>query len=125
MDRNKLLFPNGNPRNGAPDAFANGCETIIFEGAERRVGRDPRAMSVAELNAVGHFGPVLRAIRQNCIDCQGGAEAEVRRCALVWCPMWPYRMAANPFHRVTLSDEQREERRQRLEAARTRKAANP
>jgi hypothetical protein len=76
-------------------------------------------MSVAELNAIGHTKrPLLRVIRANCIDCSGGSEAEVRRCAIVGCDFWPYRMGSNPFHTVELTDEQRQERSERLQAAR-------
>jgi hypothetical protein len=95
-----------------------------MEGVEQRIGRDPRKMQIADLRALGHGGVLLRAVRENCIECCGGNEAEVRRCRLVWCPMWPYRMGSNPFHRVTLSEEQREERRQRLEAARAARRGN-
>jgi len=62
------------------------------------IGRDPRQMSAADLEAAGHRKePLLRLIRRNCIDCAGGSEAEVRRCSLIRCPFWPYRMSTNPF----------------------------
>lgn len=112
------LFPNGNPRPGAVARYAAGYEA---DG----VGRDPRRMTKDELRALGHGAPLLRAIRTNCIECQGSNEAEVRRCALIWCPFWPYRMASNPFHTVALSDEQRAERAARLAAARNRPPAEP
>ena len=55
-------------------------------------------LTVAELNEVGHHKrPILSAIRENCIDCAGGSPAEVRRCDLKKCPLWPYRMGRNPF----------------------------
>jgi hypothetical protein len=76
------------------------------------IGRDPRRMTIAELNAIGiHARPLLKAIRANCIGCMGGSEAEVRRCSAIKCAMWPYRMSTNPFHRQDLSDEQRERMR--------------
>jgi hypothetical protein len=89
-------------------------EPAMVEGTETQIGRDPRRMTEAELNAIGHFKrPILRAIRQNCVECCAGAEAEVRRCRMITCPMWPYRMASNPF-REKLGDEQREAARARL-----------
>ena len=41
--------------------------------------------------------PVLKAIRAKCKDCCGGSEAEVRRCGMIDCPLWPFRMGTNPF----------------------------
>jgi len=32
------------------------------------------------------------AIRQKCLECQGGNSAEVRRCCITDCPLWPWRM---------------------------------
>ncbi len=39
---------------------------------------------------------VLRAIRQNCIDCAGGARDEAKYCSALDCPLWPYRFGATP-----------------------------
>jgi hypothetical protein len=33
------------------------------------------------------------AIRSKCLDCQCWQEAEVNRCQITRCPLWPYRMA--------------------------------
>ena len=33
-----------------------------------------------------------QAIRAKCLDCCGGQKAEVRRCHIRDCPLWPYRM---------------------------------
>jgi hypothetical protein len=35
-----------------------------------------------------------RAIRFYCLDCSGGVAAEVRKCHLKLCPLWPFRMGA-------------------------------
>jgi hypothetical protein len=73
------------------------------------VGKDPRRLSVRELNALGHHKrPLLRAIRENCVACSGGSPGEVRRCGLVTCPFWPYRLGTNPFVTRQLSLKQRE-----------------
>ena len=94
-------------------------EPAMVEGEETLIGRDPRQMTVAELNELGHYKrPVLRAIRANCIDCCAGNEAEVRRCRMLACPMWPYRMATNPFHTQEITDEVRQTRAAILSRAR-------
>ena len=99
-------------------------ETGMVEGEAGEIGRDPRRMTEAELNEIGHFKrPILRAIRQNCIDCAGGSEAEVRRCRMAACPMWPYRMASNPFNSREMTDTQRAEAAERLRGARATRAA--
>ncbi len=80
------------------------------------VGRDPRTMSPAELIELGHQPtPLLKAIRVNCIGCCMGNVAEVRRCAILSCSLWPYRMGTNP-HRATrqMTDEQRRALTERL-----------
>lgn len=33
-----------------------------------------------------------QAIRLKCLDCSGNNRAEVRRCPVTGCPLWPYRM---------------------------------
>ena len=92
-------------------------QAVMLDGRETVIGRDPRSMTAAELNALGHRKrSLLRVIRENCIDCVGGSEAEVRRCAQVRCPMWPYRMSSNPF-RAEMSEEDRRRAAQRLRPA--------
>lgn len=39
---------------------------------------------------------MAKAIRAKCMDCAGGQEAEVRECAVVACPLFPYRFGCNP-----------------------------
>ncbi len=68
---------------------------------------DPRKMTAAQVEALGfRKKPVLRVIREKCIDCCCGNEAEVRRCGSKSCALWPYRMASNPF-RVEMPEELR------------------
>lgn len=43
----------------------------------------------------GKLSP-LRAIREKCLDCAGGNDAEVRRCHIERCTLWPFRMGKNP-----------------------------
>lgn len=33
----------------------------------------------------------LKAIRLKCLDCMGGQEGEIRRCATLDCGLWPWR----------------------------------
>jgi hypothetical protein len=68
-----------------------------IKGGEK-IGRDPREMEVSELNGLGHTkAPLLRAIREKCIDCCVGQQSEVRKCTTFNCTLWPYRMGKNPF----------------------------
>ncbi len=60
----------------------------------------------------------LRAIRANCLDCMAGNAAEVRRCPLEGCPLYPFRMGHNPNVRRELSDTEREAVKTRLTAGR-------
>ncbi|WP_159728336.1 hypothetical protein [Methylosinus sp. Ce-a6] len=85
-----------------------------------RVGRDPRDMTREELASCGHeVTPVLSAIRAKCLDCSGGAPSETRRCLVVQCALWPFRMGANPFRAEReMSDEQRAAAAERLAKAR-------
>lgn len=64
------------------------------------VGRDTRRVSREELMAAGHkpMSP-LNAIRARCVDCCAGELSQVRRCAHLDCPSWPYRMGTNPWRK--------------------------
>lgn len=72
------------------------------------VGRDPRTLSVEELQQLGHtrMSP-LRALRLRCVDCCAGSAHEVRLCVSVTCPPWPFRMGSNPW-RTPISPAARE-----------------
>jgi hypothetical protein len=76
-------------------------------------GRDPRAMSRAELALMGHvpMSP-LKSIRARCLDCCAGSAQEVSKCMQLRCPSWPFRMGTSPY-RKTPSDEQREAMQER------------
>lgn len=47
---------------------------------------DPKAMSAT----------AAKAIRAFCISCSGDVAAEVRRCQVTRCPLWPWRMGKKP-----------------------------
>ena len=74
---------------------------------EYLIGRDPREMTRAELEAIGHepMSP-LEALRAKCLDCAGSAH-EVRCCVAMACPSWPFRTGKNPW-RAPASEAQRE-----------------
>jgi hypothetical protein len=38
----------------------------------------------------------LRAIRKKCLDCSCDNTAEVRRCLITDCALFPFRMGKNP-----------------------------
>ena len=85
-------------------------------GQVRAVGRDPMTIHVETLRASGH-GPRearrvigalgdepvdptikrLTELRRHCLSCAENA-AEVRRCAIINCPLWAFRMGRNPHN---------------------------
>lgn len=88
-------------------------------------GKDPRKMSVKELNNLGHFKKSMtKILKEMCNSCVGADPSgirniEVTRCQCVGCPLWPYRMGKNPFStRGTMSEEQKEAVRLRFQKAR-------
>ena len=109
IERRKFTFANGNPKPGAREAFEDGYEpwSGAGEGEDPYRGRDPREMGTEALRALGHEGVILKAVRENCVQCCSGEISEVRRCRLVWCPMWPYRLGENPCNTRNLTDDQR------------------
>lgn len=42
--------------------------------------------------------PLIKVIREKCLDCCVYQKAEVRLCHIQTCALWPYRMGKNPFH---------------------------
>jgi hypothetical protein len=71
---------------------------------------DPREMSIEALAGVGHEKiSATKAIRAKCLDCCGDNAAEVRRCHIVDCSLWPFRMGSSPF-RPKLSEDEKQRR---------------
>ena len=85
-------------------------------GQVRAVGRDPMTIPVETLRASGHgprearnvigalgdepIDPTIRRLtelRRHCLSCAENA-AEVRRCAVIDCPLWAFRMGRNPHN---------------------------
>ena len=63
----------------------------------------------------------VKAIREFCLDCCGGQREEVKLCPSERCALHAFRFGRNPYRaKVTrdLTDEQREELRERLKKVR-------
>jgi len=61
----------------------------------------------------------LTAIRAKCIDCHAGGAAEVRRCPVTGCPLFPFRFGKDPFRqRRHYTPKERREIGERLRKAR-------
>ena len=64
----------------------------------RLVGRDPRTVPERDWRAAGlPLRTLAEAARAKCLDCCGEQLREVRFCMALTCPLWPFRMGANPF----------------------------
>jgi hypothetical protein len=42
-----------------------------------------------------------RAIRAFCVTCMGGMIAEIGRCTSTGCPLYPFRLGQNPYHKLS------------------------
>jgi len=75
-------------------------EPSPFESdAGNYIGKDPRKLSKAMLDALGGPQNPIKAIRAHCIDCSGGSAGEVRKCTANQCPLWTFRMSKNVHHK--------------------------
>jgi hypothetical protein len=100
-------FSSGNPK---PAEFQH---AEVLAAHERLKDRDPRELTPEDFASIGHQRRnLLAVIRENCIQCQGGNAAEVRRCRCTGCSFWPYRMSSNPLRSV--SEAQREAGRRNM-----------
>jgi len=63
--------------------------------------------------------PLLKVIREKCLDCCVGHASEVKLCAATDCSLWPYRMGENPFRKHKITDQQKEAATQRLSATKS------
>jgi hypothetical protein len=82
------------------------------------VGKDPRKLSPQNLALLLGAKSPLKAIRERCLDCCVFSPAEVRKCVLVDCPSWPFRLGTNPYRaKRVLSDEQKAKMVERLRGA--------
>lgn len=62
------------------------------------VGKHPDNVTIPEIEGAGHTNtPLVKIMREKCIECCGFEISEVRKCVSTTCPLWPYRMGKNPF----------------------------
>jgi hypothetical protein len=79
------------------------------------IGKHPGDVPAEILSLKFRAQNPLRAIREKCLDCCCGNGAEVRKCVAIDCPLWPFRMGANPFRKKReLSSKQKGEIVERL-----------
>lgn len=54
--------------------------------------------------------PLLKVIREKCLECCCGQRLSVEMCVCTSCSLWPYRLGINPFsERVSsMTEEQRQ-----------------
>lgn len=57
---------------------------------------------------------VLRAIKLKCLDCSTYNILEIKECPVKNCPLYPFRLGKNPFRKKELTDEKRNELRERF-----------
>ena len=87
-----------NSKASPPDIRQDGPSRLILIEDFETFGANPHEVGIGSLNAAGHEKmPILRAIRRKCIDCSGGNQPEVRKCTVIGCALWPYRLGRNPF----------------------------
>ena len=64
------------------------------------VGKNPLFLEGVQLEAAGiERTTPLKAIRAHCIDCCGGASAELQHCLAVRYALWRHMAGANTFQR--------------------------
>jgi hypothetical protein len=81
---------------------------IVRQPSGETEGRDPRRIEPDELATLHEPMPVLKAIRAKCLDCCCYQQAEIAKCTMINCPLWPFRMGTNPWRaRAPLSETQR------------------
>lgn len=75
----------------------------------------PPVPAVIDLIDLGHKPmSAQKALRLHCLDCCGGSAHEVRYCAALRCPSWPFRLGRSPWRApLKISDERRQELRER------------
>jgi hypothetical protein len=75
----------------------------------------------SEAEKHGHVStPVLKAIKNNCIECSGGSFSEVKLCTVYSCHLWPFRLGKNPW-RKEMSQEQRDRASERFKKVRAKR----
>jgi hypothetical protein len=88
-----------------PDLVPGAERTYPWGLARRDYSRDP-------------IKSPLRAVREMCLQCVDGNNADVKTCSDYSCPLYPFRFGKNPFHSRKLTKEQRKASLERLKKAR-------
>lgn len=58
----------------------------------------------------------VKAIREKCLECSCGNSAEVQRCTVESCALYPFRFGKNPYRTGRkMTDEEKERFRTRME----------
>lgn len=86
------------------------------------VEEEPEVEEEVEEEQEKHLSP-LKSIRKKCLDCCCGSPNEVKLCHVIDCPLYVYRLGKNPFRKKELSEEQREDARERINKMWERKKA--
>lgn len=61
-------------------------------------GKNPDNVTEKEFLDAGHRElPLGKVIRKKCQECTCFQNAEVRKCIITDCALWPYRMGKSPF----------------------------
>lgn len=60
----------------------------------------------------------IKAIRQFCVECNGGSVYEVKNCTSPRCPLFAFRFGKNPYHTRTVSEETKAKAAERMKAIR-------
>ena len=71
-------------------ATATECSTVKLSVAKQCEAVPEKYRGIYRQAMTGRRA--LKAIRAKCLDCTCWQEAEVRRCTIEHCPLWPYRM---------------------------------
>ena len=59
--------------------------------------------------------PIMKVIKLKCMDCCGGSYDEVKKCTSdKTCFLHPYRLGKNQFNKRELTEEQKEQARERF-----------
>ena len=79
------------------DLCAETAQGVRTDGAQR-----------AGLELIWTKKMIYRAIREKCLDCSGGSQAEVDRCTSTRCALHPYRFGCRSRRKAHLSREESE-----------------
>lgn len=60
----------------------------------------------------------LKVIREKCLDCCCGQAGEIKNCAIIKCPLHPFRLGKNLYRTRTMTEEQKQAAAERLKSAR-------